>query len=462
MRLPLRSPRGLRLRSSLSVAAGLLAAGLLLPPGVTARAQTAADQPTSTSPGASPAAAVSSPNDAPESYQPPPAIAAEAIAFSRARRHLYFFEFAYGLLILIVLLECRLAPRYRDLAGRATFHRGLGRTGVYALMLLLTVDLLGFPTSVWHQHLERQFHQSLQGWSSWFLDWSKGEALNLLLAIFVVRILYAILRRNQKRWWFYFWLTSLPVMVFLLFISPLVVEPLFFDFQPLSQTQPVLAAEIEQLVRHAGLDIPQDRIFEMTASTKLESVNAYVSGIGASKRVVVWDTTIAHLTAPEILFTFGHEMGHYVLHHLPKGLAFLAVELLVVFFLGDRGLRALLAWRGVHWSIRGPDDLASLPVLLLLLSIFGFLFTPIDNVVSRYFEHQADEFGLEAIHGIVPDAPEVAARDFEIMGEVDLEEPHPSWIDKVWFDSHPTIDERIRFARSYDPWSKGEAPRFVK
>jgi Zn-dependent protease with chaperone function len=284
----------------------------------------------------------------------------------------------------------------------------------------------------------------------------------MVLAIFLVWILFVILRGSPRRWWFYFWLASLPILIFLMFISPFVLEPLFFEFKPMAETQPALAAEIEQLVQHGGLTIPQSRIYEMTASAKLQSVNAYVSGIGASKRVVVWDTTIARMTPPEILFVVGHEMGHYVLHHIPKGIAFLAGVLLVFFFLGDRGLRALLAWRGARWSIRAPGDWASLPILFLLLSVFSFLFTPIDNAVSRHFEHQADQFGLEVTHGIVPDAPEAAARAFEILGEVDLEDPKPSWIDKIWFDDHPPIDERIRFARSYDPWTKGQAPRFVK
>jgi Zn-dependent protease with chaperone function len=437
------------------IAVAAVAAGLLLLPAVTSRAQTAAGQ------AASPAAAAPSPSEAPESYQPPPATAAEAIAYSNAQHHLYFFDFAYGLLILIVILECRVAPRYRDWAERATPRRFL-QAVLYAPLLLLTIDIVSLPASIWQQCLDREFHQSIEGWGAWFLDWLKGEGLSMLLAIFLVWILYATLRRSPRSWWFYFWLASLPILIFLLFISPFVLEPLFFEFKPLAQTQPALASEIEQLVHHGGLNIPQSRIYEMTASTKLQSVNAYVAGIGASKRVVVWDTTIARMTPPEILFVVGHEMGHYVLHHIPKGIAFSAGVLLIFFFLGDRGLSALLAWRGGKWSIRAPDDWASLPILLLLVSIFGFLFTPIDNAVSRYFEHQADQFGLEVTHGTVPDAPEVAARAFEILGEVDLEEPHPSWIDRVWFEDHPSIDERIRFARSYDPWSKGEAPAFVK
>jgi len=459
MKLPLGSPRRLLLRSTWSIAVGLLAAALLLLPVVAGRAQTPAGQ--SASPAASAASTSPSSSEAPETYQPPAAMASEAIAYSRAQHHLYFVDFAYGLLILIVILEWRVAPRYRDWAERVTQRRFL-QSVLYAPLLLLTIDIVSLPTSIWSEYLDREFHQSIEGWGAWLLDWLKGEALGMVLAIFLVWILYAILRRSPRRWWLYFWLASLPILIFLLFISPFLLEPLFFQFKPMSETQPALATEIEQLVHHGGLDIPEGRIYEMTASAKVQSVNAYVAGIGASKRVVVWDTTIARLTPPEILFVVGHEMGHYVLHHIPKGIAISFGVLLIFFVLGDRGLRALLAWRGGKWSIRAPDDWASLPILLLLLSIFGFLFTPIDNAVSRYFEHQADQFGLEAIHGVVPDAPEAAARAFEILGEADLEEPQPSWIDKIWFENHPSIDERIRFARSYDPWSKGEAPRFVK
>jgi STE24 endopeptidase len=459
MRSPHGNSRRFRLRSRAWIAPSLLFAALLLIPSVAARAQTSSSQTGPSS--ASPSASAPSTSQAPETYQPPPATAAEAIEYSHAQHRVYFLDITYGLLILIVILEFRVAPRYRDWAERATRFRLL-QAVLYTPLLLLTIDVVSLPISIWQQCIERKFHQSIEGWGAWLLDWLKAEALGIVLAIFLVWILYAILRRSPRVWWLYFWLASIPILILVLFISPFVIEPRFFEFKPMSHTQPTLAAEIEELVRHGGLDIPQNRIYEMTASAKVQSVNAYVSGIGASKRVVVWDTTIARMTPPEILFVVGHEMGHYVLHHIPKGIAFLCGVLLIFFIVGDRGMRALLAWRGGRWSIRAPDDWASLPILLLLLSILGFLFTPIDNAVSRYFEHQADQFGLEVTHGIVPDAPEVAARAFEILGEVDLEDPQSSWIDKIWFEDHPSVDERIRFARNYDPWSKGEAPRFVK
>jgi len=322
------------------IALALVFAAIFVIPTVAVRAQSTASQ--SASPAELSNGAASSSSQAPETYQPPAATAVEAIEYSHAQHRVYFVDVAYGLLILIVILELRVAPRYRDWAERATRFRIL-QAALYAPLLLLTIDIVSLPMSIWQQCIEREFHQSIEGWGAWILDWLKAEALGMVFAILLVWILYAILRWNPRLWWLYFWLASIPILIFVLFISPFVIEPRFFEFKPMSQTQPALAAEIEGLVHHGGLVIPQNRIYEMTASAKVQSVNAYVSGIGASKRVVVWDTTIARMTPLEILFVVGHEMGHYVLHHIPKGIAFLCGVLLIFFILGDRGMRALLA-----------------------------------------------------------------------------------------------------------------------
>jgi Zn-dependent protease with chaperone function len=177
---------------------------------------------------------------------------------------------------------------------------------------------------------------------------------------------------------------------------------------------------------------------------------------------VVWDTTIRRMSPEEVLFVTGHEMGHYVLGHVRLGIAFACAVLLFFLYLAFRSLHWMLSRWGEAWAIRGPDDLAALPVLLLLLSVFGFLFTPVQNAYSRHLEHQADQYGLEVIHGIIPDAPVVAAHAFQVLGEVDLEEPNPSTAVKLWFYNHPPLDERMRFAQTYDPWSENRAPEFVK
>ena len=153
----------------------------------------------------------------------------------------------------------------------------------------------------------------------------------------------------------------MPLIILGAVIEPLIVEPLFFKFTPLANSQPHLAERIEQVVKRAGLEIPQSRMFEMNASSKLKSVNAYASGLGATKRVVVWDTSIQRMTEDEILFVFGHEMGHYVLGHVRDGILFSCAVLLFFLFLAYRVLHWMLARWGESWAIRGADDLASLP-----------------------------------------------------------------------------------------------------
>jgi len=390
----------------------------------------------------------------PEKYQ-------QAVAYARARYRLHFFAAAYGMLILLLVLGWRLAPEFRDWAERASSRRFV-QALVYTSLFLLTISVLDLPTEIYRHWLARKYDQSVQGWGSWAWDWTKEQLISIVIFTVLVWILYGVIRRSPRRWWFYFWLAALPILVFVVFISPLVIDPLFYKFEPLAPKQPQLAAEIERVVQHGGLVIPRERMFEMNASTKLKSLNAYVTGIGASKRVVVWDTTIAKATLPQTLFVFGHEMGHYVLDHVPKGLAFLAGLLLVGLYLGFRGMQGVLARWGGRWAIRGADDWASLPVLLLLLSVFSFLAEPAGNSFSRYIEHQADIYGLEVIHGIVPNSGEVAAEAFQLMGEVNLSDPNPPEFVRVWLYSHPPLAERLIFARTYDPWSKGQAPQFVK
>ena len=299
------------------------------------------------------------------------------------------------------------------------------------------------------------YDQSIQPWGSWFWDWTKGRLLEFALAGAVLWMLYAVIRRSSRRWWFWFWLVALPIIVFLMFIDPLVIEPMFYRFRPLAKKQPALVSKIEEGVARGGLVIPQDRMFEMNASSKLNAVNAYVTGIGISKRVVVWDTTIQKMTTPEVLFVFGHEMGHYILGHIWLGIGLAAGGILIALFVAYHSMTWALARCGGRWGIRGLDDWASLPVLLLSLSILGFFADPVSNYFSRVLEHNADIYGLEVIHGIVPDSAQAAARSFQKLGEISLDDPNPSSFVKFWLYDHPSIRDRVAFAANYDPWRKG-------
>ncbi len=280
--------------------------------------------------------------------------------------------------------------------------------------------------------------------------------LELGIGIVLGWILYAAIWRSPRRWWLHFWFASLPILVFLLFIQPMVIEPLFFDFEPLVATQPNLVDALEKVVARAGLSIPPERIYLMKASEKLTYLNAYVAGLGPSQRVVVWDTIVAKMTPPQIQFVFGHEMGHYKLGHIPQKIAILAILLLIALYTGYRVMAWALSRWGNRWDIRGVEDWASLPLLILIFTAFSFAAEPIVNSISRYYEHEADIYGAEVTFGLIPPAAQTGTDALQTLGEAGLEEPNPNPLIEFWLYDHPSISERMAFVQSYDPWSRHE------
>jgi STE24 endopeptidase len=428
------------------------------PPTAAGSAQTPGAPPSSQSPAAETPAPGKKET---QSYKLSPEKYEKAVEYSRAGYRLYFIDFVYGLAVLWVILRFGMATKFRDWAESASGAR-LVQVVIFAPLLMLTSAILELPTSIYGHSLSLKYEQSIQRWGSWFWDWTKGQIIGLIIGTLLIWILYGVIRRSPRRWWFYFWLSALPILLFILFISPVVIDPLFNKFEPLDKSHPDLVTAIEGVVHRAGMDIPRERMFLMVASLKTNQINAYVTGFGTSKRVVVLDTTIKDMATPETLFVFGHEMGHYVLHHVRNGFIFIAGLLLVVFFLGFHAIHWALGRWGSAWKIRGPEDWASLPVFLLVLSVILFLSSPVFNGFSRYQEHQADIYGLEVTHGLFPNSSEVAAHAFQVLGEVDLSDPNPSEFITVWLYSHPPLADRLVFAHTYDPWGKGEPPQFVK
>jgi STE24 endopeptidase len=396
----------------------------------------------------------------PQSYSLPPDKLQRAIEYAHAGYWLHFTSELYTILILAIIVAAGLSAKFRDWAEAASKRRFV-QALVFIPLLLVANELLYLPANIYGQHLELAFDQSIQSWPSWLWDWTKTELITLACAIPLALLLYAVIRRSPRRWWLYFWLATLPMIVIVMYLEPMIIEPMFYRFEPLAATHPALVDQLEGLVARAGLNIPPGRMFEMKASEKLNSLNAYVSGFGGSKRVVVWDTTLEKLTTPETLFVFGHEMGHYVLGHIRSSLIWLSLLLLALLFFGSYIVRWLIARWGSRWRIRGVDDWASLPILLLVLVVFSFLTEPLVNSYSRWQEHQADIYGLEVTHGMVPDSADVAAHSFQVMGEIGLDEPNPGRFIEFWLYSHPSTSSRLAFAQSYNPWANGK-PKYVK
>ena len=385
----------------------------------------------------------------------------KAVAYSRAGYTLYFVSYFVSIEVLLLLLRLGVAARFRDFAERVTGRRWL-QAFVFVPLLIVTSDIFDLPIRMYWHSLSLRYEQSVQHWGSWFLDWTKEELVGTFFALILVLILFAVIRRSPRRWWLYFWFAALPILLGIIFINPLIIDPLFHKFEPLDKEHPQLVDAIQKLTEHAGIPIQRDRIFLMRASEKSNEINAYVTGVGASKRVVVWDTTLQKTSNDEALFIIGHELGHYVLGHVWKGFVFGAAALLVALYLIFRGLHWMLGRWGRDWQLYGLEDWASLAAFLFLLQVVMFFASPVVNGVTRMEEHAADVYGLEVIHGTVPNSEEVAAHAFQVLGEVDLEDPNPPPFIRFWLYSHPPVAERLVFAYSYDPWSKGQPPKYVK
>lgn len=398
----------------------------------------------------------------PTRYSLTPEKRAKAIAYSRAQYILFFVGVALSLGIYFLLWRGKVAVVSRQWTRRVS-SRHFVQCLLFVPLFVTAVSVLQFPLDYYSGFvLEHRFDLSTQSFTSWLADWGKNLVLTTLLGVFVVWIFYWVVRRSPRRWWLYFWLVSIPLALGFMLIQPYVVDPLFFKFTPLEKTQPALTARIEQMLGHAGLEIPASRLFEMDASTKTKTVNAYVAGIGASKRVVVWDNTLRKLNADETLLVLGHETGHYVLGHILKVFALIEGVALALFFLGFVAVNRMVERLGPRTGVEGVGDLASLPVLLLALTVLTFFGSPIFCGISRHYEHQADQFGLEVSYGVVADPNAAETRSLQVLGEEDLADPDPHPLIKFWLYTHPPLDERIRFAASYKPWAEGKPLELVR
>lgn len=412
-------------------------------------------------PSATPAALQAKPATQTVEYTLPPDKLAKSKALYDLRTKLLFIDTGYSLLVLLALLSLGIAAKYRDWAERVSRRRFV-QALIFVPLLLLTLTVLGLPLDVYQQHISRQYGLSVQGWGSWFGDVAKGQAVSLIMFTLAIWGVTSLIRKSPRRWWFYTWLLAMPVTVFVVFLAPLVLDPLFNNFEPLDKTNPQLVDAIERVAARAGQNIPRNRIFLMDASKKVTTLNAYVTGFGPSKRIVIWDTTLKNATTPETLFVVGHEMGHYVLNHVAIGMAALAVGM----FFGLYVLYAIANWAlprfEQRWHMRNLSDWAAVPMLLLTFSILNIVADPISSTIGRQIEHSADIYGLEVTHGINPNSQEAAAHAFQILGELALSYPYPNNFFVFWYSDHPPIRDRVPFAHNYDPWGKGEQPKYVK
>ena len=366
----------------------------------------------------------------------PPLVTPQARRYSRTRYALYFFGTAYELLVLWGILASGLTAKLRRMVQPLRFSF-FQLAGYYVLLTL--VLLAAHAPLTWYggYYLSHAYGLSSQGVGAWLSDLAKGVGVDVATSVPVFWLLFWLIRRSPRRWALWFWGALIPLIAFGIFVTPVAVDPIFNRFTPLPDSP--LRTQIEALAAHAG--IPNAPIYVVDKSRQTHETNAYVTGIGASARIVLWDTTLQRMPPDQIIAIVGHEMGHYVLKHLYWGFAMTVGGLLLILPLAQWFVTALLARFGLRWGITGPADYAATPALLLTVTLFGFLLAPVTNAVSRQIEHQADAYGL----GVTGNRPAMA-RAFVSLAEQNLDDPNPPAFIKFWLFTHPPLQERIDFA----------------
>ena len=367
----------------------------------------------------------------------PPVVTPQMRRYSQARYALYFAGTAYALLALWGVLAVGLSAGLRRivLPLRYSFLKLLA----YYALLTLTLLILHAPLTFYSgYYLEHAYGLSSQSVGGWLGDLGKDIGVDIATTVPVLWMLFWLIGKSPRWWAFWFWGTLVPIIAFGIFASPLVIDPLFNKFTPLPPSP--LRTQIEVLAVKAG--IPNAPIYVVDKSKQTHETNAYVTGIGSSARIVIWDTTLQRMPPDQIRAIVGHEMGHYVLKHLYWGFLMTVGGLIILLPLAQKFAEALITRFGPRWQVTSLTDHAATPALLLTVTLFSFLLAPITNGVSREIEHQADVYGLN-VTGNRP----AMARAFVSLSEQNLSDPNPPAFIKFWLFTHPPLQERIDFVR---------------
>jgi STE24 endopeptidase len=376
-----------------------------------------------------------------------------ALEYYRTGNVLWVVDTTVAIVLPAILLFSGASSYLRRVASRIG-RRWLPTLVLYALGFVLVYAVLTLPLAYYEDFVRQHaYGLSNQTGAKWLGDWLKSLAVSALGLSLVLWIPYGLLRRSPGRWWLYAGLATAPIAALLLVVSPIWIDPLFNRFERMQDR--VLEHRILDLAQRAG--IAGSRVYQVQKSVDTKTVNAYVTGIGATKRIVLWDTILTKLGTDQILFVMAHEMGHFVLHHTLS--IILASTLLVTasLYVVHRLASSLIARFSSRFGFAQLSDVASFPLLLWLGTLVTLVSTPAVLALSRHQEHEADRFALELTRN-----NRVAATTFVRLQQENLSIPRPGALFTFWRASHPALGDRVDFANSYRPWAEGKPLRYAR
>ncbi len=370
---------------------------------------------------------------------------ARAREYARLRRRLLVVELGIGLAFLLTWWWSGLTFHVRDAlaglpvwAGLALYVLAFG--GSYTALTLPLTWYAGFA-------LPHRYGLSTQSLRSWALDEIKGLTVTAVILLFLIEVVYALLRVQPDRWWLWAGLAYLAFTMVLVNLTPVLIAPLFYKFVPLTERSDnaeqrardrALADRLTRLAERAGTRVRGVYAFNMSRTTT--AANAALIGLGNTRRIILGDTLLDRYSPDEIETILAHELAHHVHNDLGKGIAFSTALVLVGFYLAHLALR----WGAHRFGFRGIADLAAMPWFALVMSGFLFVTLPLQNAWSRWRERLADRYALE-----ITRLPRAFASAMTRLADQNLAEAEPPrWV-VLLLHSHPPIGERVRMAERY-------------
>jgi STE24 endopeptidase len=367
-----------------------------------------------------------------------PADSTESQRYNRIKRWLGIADFGVGLVLLILLLATGGSGTLRDLALHGASTNYSLALFFYVLMLTTISRILGFPLDYWGFRLEHRYRLSNQRTRSWLWDELKGLIIGLVFATIVVELLYLLIR-HVDRWWLAAWALFLGLFVLLAQLAPVVLFPIFYKFEPLDNEE--LRKRLVILSERAGTRVRG--VYKWHLSEKSKKANAALTGLGATRRIILADTLLDQYSDDEIEAVLAHELGHHVHRHILKSILVQAGITLAGFYFASEVLRYAVERANMFNSM---SDFANLPLLVLVATVLSFLLMPALNAYSRFNERQADRY---CFHSVATVEPFISSMNK--LAEQNLAEKTPSrWVEWL-FHSHPAIAKRVAAAQA---WAK--------
>jgi len=367
----------------------------------------------------------------------PADVVASSNAYFEGGYWLQLWNFLLGLAISWLLLRRRISARVRDICQRMG-RFGAARDALYGVFFSLASWVVSLPLTIYEGYFrEHQYEMATQTFGPWLVDQLMMLGVQTVGFALALAVLYAVIRRAGERWWIWGAVAAMALMVFGMVIGPVWIDPLTNTYRPVSD--PTIKAAVLQMA-HAD-EVPVDNVYEFDASRQTTRVSANVSGIFGTAAVRLNDNLL-RTSLPEIRAVMGHELGHFVMNHMYKGLCEMTLVILAGFVLVKWARDALLRRRGAAWGLHGVGDVASFPLFIALFSAYMFVATPIINTLVRTQEIEADRFGLNL------------SREPHGEAEVDLKlteyrKPDPGPVEEFIFFDHPSTRHRIHDAMQW-------------